>query len=71
MERKDLGYLLPKMIRDALLTSDNYGALYYVMRYPKLFERKIKVDSIPLKIGKWHIGPLWAYKPLTSCPISR
>lgn len=46
-----------------LITSDQYGALYYV-EVPKIGSKApIKVDSIPLKIGKAH-GLLWAYNSL-------
>src|SRR5690606_5072391 len=46
-----------------LITSDQYGALYYV-EIPKIGSKApIKVDSIPLNIGKAH-GLLWAYNSL-------
>src|SRR5690606_15232498 len=46
-----------------LITSDQYGALYYV-EVPKIGSKEpIKVDSIPLKIGSAH-GLLWAYESL-------
>lgn len=45
------------------ITSDQYGALYYV-EVPEIGSNgKIKVDSIPLKIGNAH-GLLWAYNSL-------
>ncbi|HLT50848.1 MAG TPA: hypothetical protein VKZ93_02760, partial [Arenibacter sp.] len=46
-----------------LITSDQYGSLYYV-EIPKIGSKApIKVDSIPLNIGKAH-GLLWAYNSL-------
>lgn len=46
-----------------LITSDQYGALYYV-EVPEIGTKApIKVDSIPLNIGQAH-GLLWAYNSL-------
>lgn len=46
-----------------LIASDQYGALYYI-QVPKLGSKEaVKVDSIPVNIGKAH-GLLWAHNSL-------